>query len=256
MVCMVIIVKSFHIYSTLFREDDFRTAYASLGELCSIVPGNVNIMALTATATLSTFEIVKERLSLQEPIVIGVSPNRPNINLSVLPTKTLDSVVDIICEGLEKDRLSYPKTVVFCRSCQDCPKLYDAIIKKLGRAKSEPPGYPNLLEYRLVTMYTRASKSSMKELVMQIFRSDKSILRVLIATTAFSMGIDIPDIHQIYHWGVPSDDVEQNLQEIGRAGRDGKSSYAVLITSKGYNVQQKMKSYCENKDSCRRKKTI
>ena len=92
----------------------------------------------------------------------------------------------------------------------------------------------------------------MKELVMQIFRSDKSILHVLIATTAFSMGIDIPDIHQIYHWGVPSD-VEQYLQEIGRAGRDGKSSYTVLITSKGYNVQQKMKSHSENKDSSRQK---
>ena len=48
--------------------------------------------------------------------------------------------------------------------------------------------------------------------------------------------------------------MEQYLQEIGRAGRDGKSYYAVLITSKGYNVQQKMKSYSENKDSCRRKK--
>ena len=119
MVCMVVIVKSFHIYSTLFRGDDFRTAYASLGELCSIIPGNMNIIALTATATLSTFEIVKERLSLRELIVIGVSPNRPNINLSVLLTKTLDSVVDIICEGLEKDRLSYPKTVVFCWSCQE-----------------------------------------------------------------------------------------------------------------------------------------
>jgi len=212
-------------------------------------------MALTATATLSTFEIVKEKLSLREPIVIGVSPNRPNIHLSVLPIKTLDFVVDIICKGLEKDRLSYPKTLVFCWNCQDCPKLYDAIIEKLGITKTEPPGYPNLLEFRLVTMYTRASTSLMKDLVMHIFRSDKSILRVLIATTAFSMGIDIPDIRQIYHWGIPSD-VEQYLQEIGRAGRDGKDSNAILITSKGYDhdVQYKMKSYCENKDSCRRKK--
>lgn len=90
----------------------------------------------------------------------------------------------------------------------------------------------------------------MKELIMQIFRANKSILRVLIATTAFSMGIDFPDIHQIYHWRAPSD-VEQYLQEIGRAGREGKSSHAILITSKGYrHVQQKMKLYCENKESC------
>ena len=72
------------IYLSLFRGKDFRTASASLGELCSTVPGNVNLMAFTATATLSAFEIVEEKLSLWEPIVIGVSPNRPNIQ-SVLP---------------------------------------------------------------------------------------------------------------------------------------------------------------------------
>ena len=93
----------------------------------------------------------------------------------------------------------------------------------MGKEKTEPQGYPNFLEYRLVTMFTRASTSAMKELVLSLFRNTNLLLRVLIATTAFSMGIDMPDIHQMYHWGAPGD-VEQYLQEIGRAGRDGKDS--------------------------------
>ena len=124
----------------MLRGDKFRTAYASLGELRSIIPANVNIMALTATATLSTFEIVKERLSLQEPIVIGLSPNRPNICLSVLPAIKLDSLANVICEGLEKNRLLYLKTMVFCWTCQDCYALYTDIIENLGKAETEPLG--------------------------------------------------------------------------------------------------------------------
>ena len=182
------------------RGDQFRTTYASLGELRSIIPSNNNIMALTATATHATFEVVKERLSLNNPV-------------------------------------------------EDCADLYVAIIDKLGKDNTEPPGYPNFLEYRLVSMYTRASKTSVKELIMSLFRNTQSTLCVLIATTAFSMGIDIPDIRRVYHWGAPSD-LEQYLQEIGRAGRDGNIAQAILVNSKGYrHVQKQMKTYCENKQA-------
>ena len=70
--------------------------------------------------------------------------------------------------------------------------------QKLRNEKTEPSGYPNFLEYQLVTMYTRASTSAIKELLIQLFRNDKSLLRMLMATAAFSMGIDIPNIRQIY----------------------------------------------------------
>ena len=70
-------------------------------------------------------------------------------------------------------------------------------------------------------MYTRASHEEMKSRVMASFSQENSTLRIIIATTSFSMGIDIPDIRQIVHWGPPSD-IEQYVQEIGRVGRDGK----------------------------------
>ena len=129
-------------------------------------------MALTATATKGIFEIIKERLSLNDPVVIGISPNRPNIFLSVSPPMQLMCFAESIGDKLKTKRLSYPKTIIFCWS------FYTAVIQTLGRDKTEPPGYPNLLEYRLVSMYTRASTPAMKEIIMSLFPDTKSLLRI------------------------------------------------------------------------------
>ena len=91
-----------------------------------------------------------------------------------------------------------------------------------------PVGYPNLLKYRLLSMYTRASRDEMKSLIMSSFSQVDSLLRLVIATTSFSMGIDIPNVRQIIHWGPPAD-IEQYIQEVGQAGRDGNASCATLI---------------------------
>jgi len=193
-------------------------------------------MVLTATATRETFKIIIKHLSLNNPVVVGMSPDRPNIFLSVT---SLEGFAKEISEKMKLERLSCPKTIIFCRSYQDCASMYAAV---LGKEKTEPPGYSNLLEYRLLGMYTVASTPAMKEMIMSIFSKANSALRVLIGTTAFSMGIDIPDIRQVFHFGVPCN-TEQYLQEIGRAGRDGKLSSAILINR---FVQQTMKSYCDN----------
>lgn len=214
----------------------------------------MHIIALTATATCATFEAIKQRLSLQEPVIVGLSPNRANIFLAVSPYMSLESIVSKISGDLKKDRLNYPKTIIFCRRYQDCTDLYSAMVYCLGEDKTEPPGYPNLLEFRLITMYTRASTAPMKKIVLSLFTQKNSVLRVVIATTAFSMGIDCPDIHQVIHWGAPCN-LEHYLQEIGRAGRDGEASCALLICAKrNHHVEQQMRSYYENQDSCRRLK--
>ena len=103
-------------------------------------------------------------------------------------------------------------------------------------------------------MYTRASPEEMKSKVMASFSQENSTLQIIIATTSFSMGINIPDIRQIVRWGPPSD-IEQYVQEIGRAGRDGKNFVATLMFEKANRfTKEAMRMYAECKTDCRRKK--
>jgi len=85
-------------------------------------------MALTATATQATFEIIEEQLSLNNPVIVGISPNRPNIFLSVVPPMKLNCFAENVGDALKSERLNYPKTVIFCRSYQDCANLYASVI--------------------------------------------------------------------------------------------------------------------------------
>ena len=80
----------------------------------------VSFMALTAAATKGTF---KERLSLNNPVVVGISPNRPNIFLSLAPPMKLPCFAESIGDQLKKRRLTFPKTVIFCQNYEDCARL-------------------------------------------------------------------------------------------------------------------------------------
>ena len=90
----------------------------------------------------------------------------------------------------------------------------------------------------------------MNEKVLASFKNKDSKLRIVIATLAFGMGVDCPDIRQIIHFG-PTSLVEDYVQETGRAGRNGFPSKAVLINKPNKHVGKEMKA-CENTTHCRR----
>ena len=81
----------------------------------------------------------------------------------------------------------------------------------------------------------------------------ESHLRIVIATIAFDMGVDLPDVRQVIHVAAP-DDVESYIQETGRAGRDGLPSLALLLHVKGHShlLTDPIKEYRDNMDMCRR----
>ena len=127
--------------------DTFRTAFAQIGNLRSLIPQHVKIMALTATATYETLEVIKERLAMEEPSIISLSPHRDNIMYKVRPPITLEELSSTIGKELSTKRLSYPKTIVFCRRYQDCSDLYLTVRHTMGKNFLEPPGSPDLFQF-------------------------------------------------------------------------------------------------------------
>ena len=147
---------------------------------------------------------MSERLELINPVVIAVSCNRTNIKLQVQPEQKLEEFSNALTERIKVEKLNFPKTIIFTPSYTACSILYLTLMEKLGEHATNPPGYPDLIEYHCVTMYTRASTADVKQQVMSLFSNKGGTLRLIIATTAFSMGVDCPDVHRVMHWGVPS----------------------------------------------------
>ncbi|XP_065917561.1 ATP-dependent DNA helicase Q1-like [Dysidea avara] len=223
--------------------DEFRTEFSKIGELRSLIPTSVNIMALTATATSEVLKVVTERLSLDNPLIIGLSPSQSHIfyNAEKLPD------IANYCRDLELSaklkikRLSFPTMLIFCRSYADCGTMYHILEVLMGPHFTEPYGSPAKFHcFRLVDIF-------------ELIRHCQRKTLVVIATTAFSMGIDCPDIRTVVHFGTPGT-VEEYVQESGRAGRDHNPATARMLYGKppkGTSVQ--MKSYGTNKRECRRK---
>ena len=106
----------------------------------------------------------------------------------------------------------------------------------------------------MVMMYTRASQTELKEQILTSFCDPKTKLRIVLATTAFGMGVDYADVRVIYHWhwGPPAN-LEQYVQESGRAGRNNHPSTAILLYGKpGKFVEDDVKCYAGNTTKCRR----
>ena len=233
--------------------DQFRKTFARIGHLRSLIPKTVNVLALTATATRDTLSVVVERLSMHNVTIAAIPPSRDNILYKI---KTRDSsqvyaFTDEIVEEISSTRLDYAKTVVYVRTYKDCINLYQLLKSKLGENFTKPIGYPNLSGYRLIEMYTRVLPSEKKDEVLHMLSAVKAKVRLVIATTAFGMGVDCQDISRIIHCGVPST-TDEYIQETGRLGRNGKPSVGILyIKGNTKHVTAYMKRYIENHFVCR-----
>ena len=109
---------------------------------------------------------------------------------------------------------------------------------------------------RTCEKFDACTSLSVKKRIMDSFIKPDGAVRIVISTIAFAMGIDVPNIYTVVHWG-PPDDIECYVQETGRGGRDGKQTKAYLYYNKrdvvpSGHVQESMRAYCLNNTSCRR----
>ena len=181
---------------------DFRPDYLRIGELRKLV--DVPVMALTATATPRVAQDIMDKLAFREPLVLKTSFERPNL------TYLVRKVDDKLGQLLNICRTVPGSGIVYMRHRARCEEIASYL-------------HANGIE----ASYYHAGLSGPVRTERQA-RWKEGELPVMVCTNAFGMGIDKSDVRFVVHLDLP-ESVEAYYQEAGRAGRDGKRSYAVLL---------------------------
>lgn len=182
---------------------DFRPSYLQIAEVRTFFP-EVAVLALTATATPVVVKDIQQQLKFSIPHVLSKSFRRDNISYVV--RKANDKLGELL-HILSQLQAS---AIVYVRKRATTEELADFLTKK-----------------GVIADYYHAGLSSMQRAHKQE-KWKQGLTPVIVATNAFGMGIDKPDVRIVVHFDIP-DSPEAYFQEAGRAGRDGKRAYAVLL---------------------------
>ena len=246
----------YHVLILYNRGASFRKEFSKLGDLRGFFPSHLNYMALTATASATTRKSVIRLLGMHKPVIISRSPNKNNIFYDVREKGgEIEIELEFLVKELREFRTETTKTIIFCRSYKDCGRLYQFFKSQLRDKMIDPIGFPDITPFRLVDMFKAINTAKVKNSILESFSKKEGRLRILIATVAFGMGIDCPNIRRVIHFSPPSD-TEEYIQETGRAGRDGLPCYATLFYSHrdigNTYMDNSIVNYCKNKSICRR----
>ena len=213
---------------------DFRPSYLKIAEIRDIIANNaasnssqrasnnqVPILALTATATPNVVDDIQERLAFREKHVLRKSFSRANLSYVVRQTnKKADEIVHILSKVPGS-------AIVYVRNRQRAQELA-AYLNEKGLSAD---------------FYHAGLSSKERSAKQEAWKSN--LTRVIVATNAFGMGIDKPDVRVVIHHNLP-DTIEAYFQEAGRAGRDEQKAFAVLLYDPSQDKAKARKRIADN----------
>ena len=244
---------------------DFRPSYLKIAEIRDIIANSaasnssqserpiaqrasnnqVPILALTATATPDVVDDIQERLAFRQKNVLRKSFLRSNLSYVVRETnKKADEIVHILSKVSGS-------AIVYVRNRQRAQELaaylnekglsadfYHAGLSSKERSEKQEA-------WKRYSVHISNSSQSERPIAQRASHSEASHIRIIVATNAFGMGIDKPDVRMVIHHDLP-DTIEAYFQEAGRAGRDEQKAFAVLLYDPSQDKVKARKRVADN----------
>ena len=227
-------------------KDDFRKAYGKVGSFIHSLPHRPQVIALTATATRNDVSLIRKSLGIPNAERFRTPLRRDNLHLCI---KNIDnskihkgkrkpSTENVLFQSVERELSKWDEdgaVIIYCPTV----KLVKRLCKWL-KARDYPVG-----------KYHGKMKHAKRKAAQQAFMRGKK--PIMVATNAFGLGIDKPDVRLVIHAGLPLS-MDGYVQEIGRAGRDGKKSRCVLFFTKAdFERNKRILSHSGGNKTIRRK---
>lgn len=215
---------------------DFRPSYLNIAAVRALLP-DVPVLALTATATPETIDDIQDKLGFTEKHVLRKSFHRENLQYIVRRTDKKDEQTAHILSRVPGS------AIVYVRNRKRAQELAEWLRDNSLRVQEFKSSRVEEFKSLSVDYYHAGLTTKERNERQEAWTSGKT--RVIVATNAFGMGIDKPDVRVVIHYDLPSH-LESYYQEAGRAGRDGKTAYAVLLYNEKEDKAKARKRVTDN----------